>query len=319
MAANKSSAVADQEPIDILFAVHDKFDLLDLAGPLSVFAAAAHNFKDAENTKAFEITIVGPEPKVISDQGVVIGSQISYKEAHDRLEDFDLLVVIGGNSQEILDKELEPLSLITDFSELQKRDPARERTVLSVCTGALFLGKQGILSGLSATTHSDYMTKFENVCSDAATHNLQERTDVIEDARYVVNNLRFDLGEDENPYVRRKSESGRRPSNARYDDPSKPPTDATPTYPYLYPTLPYPTYKGSMSWKDSNSRRESIARRAAMRLGGLRVVTSGGNSAGIDAALYLVSAMVDDACAAEVVKILEWTWVKGIVVDGLDV
>ena len=74
-----------------------------------------------------------------------------------------------------------------------------------------------------------------------------------------------------------------------------------------------------MSWKGSNSRRESIVRRAAMRLGGLRVITAGGNSAGVDAALYLVSALVDDDCAAEVTRIMQWTWNKGIVVDGLDV
>lgn len=74
-----------------------------------------------------------------------------------------------------------------------------------------------------------------------------------------------------------------------------------------------------MSWKGSNTRRESITRRAAMRLGGLRVVTSGGVSSGIDAALYLVSALVDDACAAEVARVLQWTWNKGVVVDGLDV
>ncbi|KAF5008917.1 hypothetical protein FDECE_4829 [Fusarium decemcellulare] len=293
MSAHKTSAVADQEPIDVLFAIHEKFDLLDFAGALEVFNTASHDFNDPENNKAFEITVVGPEPKVISDQGVIVGSQISYKEAHDRLEDFDLLVVVGGNSKEVVAKELEPLSLITDFSELQKRDPARERTILSVCTGALFLGKQGILSGLSATTHPDYLTTFENICSDAATQNLQERTDVIEDTRYVVNNLRFDLGdEDENPYIRRKSDSGRRPSTAR---------------------------KGSMSFKGSNTRRESITRRAAMRLGGLRVVTAGGVSSGIDAALYLVSALVDDACALEVARILQWTWNKGTVVDGLDV
>lgn len=46
MAANKSSAVADQEPIDVLFALHPKFDLLDFAGPLEVITQAAHNFKD---------------------------------------------------------------------------------------------------------------------------------------------------------------------------------------------------------------------------------------------------------------------------------
>lgn len=56
-----------------------------------------------------------------------------------------------------------------------------------------------------------------------------------------------------------------------------------------------------------------------MRLGGLRVITSGGVSAGIDAALYLVSALVDDECATEVARLIQWTWNKGVVVDGLDV
>jgi transcriptional regulator GlxA family with amidase domain len=215
MAANKTSAVAD-EPIDVLFALHPKFDLLDFAGPAEVFTTALHDFKDSAS-KAFEITLAAAEPKVLSEQGVIIGSQISFKEAHDRLEEYDVLVILGGNSAEILEKEQEPSSLIVDFSELQKKDPARERTILSICTGALFLAKEGILSGLSATTHPDFMTTFENLCSEAATRNLQERTDVVEDARYVVNNLRFDLGdEDENPYIRRKSDSGRRPSNARY-------------------------------------------------------------------------------------------------------
>lgn len=153
---------------------------------------------------------------MLSEQGVVIGSQISFKEAHERLEEYDILVILGGNSAQVLEKEAQPCALITDFSELQKKDPARERSILSVCTGSLFLAKEGILSGLSATTHPDYLTTFENLCSEAATLNLQERTDVVDDARYVVNNLRFDLGdEDENPYIRRKSDSGRRPSNAR--------------------------------------------------------------------------------------------------------
>lgn len=167
-------------------------------------------------TKAFEATIASNEPKVLSSQGVVIGSQVSFKEAHERLEEFEVLIVVGGNVQEMVDREAEPCGLINDFAELQKKDPARERTILSICTGSLFLAKEGILSGLSATTHPDHMTKFENICSEAATRNLTERTDVIEDARYVVNNLRFDLGdEDENPYIRRKSDSGRRPSTAR--------------------------------------------------------------------------------------------------------
>lgn len=90
------------------------------------------------------------------------------------------------------------------------------RTLLSVCTGSLFLAQQGILAGLTATTHPDSLVRFENICSQAVLRDLGERTDVVEDTRYVVNNLRFELGdEDENPYVRHEKPDGRRPSNAR--------------------------------------------------------------------------------------------------------
>lgn len=170
------------------------------------------------DTRAFECTIAGAEEKVLSEQGVIINSQITFKEAHERLNDFDVMVIVGGDSENILNRKLEPMDLIGAYSELQKQDSQRERTMLSVCTGSLFLAEKGILSGLSATCHPDFMTKFEFICSHSAVRDGVERTDVIEDSRYVVNNLRFDIGdEDENPYVRRNSDAGtdRRPSNAR--------------------------------------------------------------------------------------------------------
>lgn len=74
-----------------------------------------------------------------------------------------------------------------------------------------------------------------------------------------------------------------------------------------------------MSLKSSNSRRESITRRAASRLGGLRVITAGGVTSGVDAALYLVSVMVSEESANEVARMICWSWTKGTVVDGLDV
>ncbi|KAJ3561395.1 hypothetical protein NPX13_g8966 [Xylaria arbuscula] len=288
--ADKATPTA---PIEVLFALQDKFNLTDFAAPLEVLHTALHD-KNDESTRAFECTIASAEPKVMSEQGVIVGGQITFKEAHDRLSDFDVLVIVGGDSDGVLKGKTEPLPIISAFAELQKNDSSRERTLMSICTGSLFLAEQGILSGLSATTHPDYMTKFENLCSHSAVRDAQERTDVIEDARYVVNNLRFDLGdEDENPYIRRKSDgTDRRPSNAR---------------------------KGSISFTSSNARRESIARRAAMRLGGLRVITSGGVTAGLDAALYLVSILVDDDTANEVARVMQHEWIKGIVVDGLDV
>lgn len=49
MSAQKTSAIADQEPVDVLFAIHEKFDLLDFAGALEVFTTASHDFKDPDS------------------------------------------------------------------------------------------------------------------------------------------------------------------------------------------------------------------------------------------------------------------------------
>lgn len=227
----------------------------------------------------------------LSAQGASFRAHMTYKEAHTRLDEFDVLVIAGGGTDAILKSKAEPLGLIKAFSDLQKKHPEKERTVLSICTGSMFLAEQGILSGLSATTHPDYYAKFEKLCSEVAQRDLAERCDVVEE-RYVVNNLRFDLGEpDENPYIRRKSDA------------------KSPTF----------RRKGSNAWRESNMRRESNARRAALRLGGLRVITSGAVTCGIDASLYLVSIMVSEEAANEAARSIQYEWKKGIVVDGIDI
>ncbi|KAK4984968.1 hypothetical protein LTR66_008320 [Elasticomyces elasticus] len=286
------SAIAEEtEPIKVLFTLHPGMDALDFVGPLEVMSWAQHDPKNAE-TKAFKCTFASAEEHTTAAQGCSFRAHMDFKEAHKRLAEFDVVVIPGGSTDDVLKSKAEPLGIIKAFSELQKKNPSRERTLLSICTGSLFLAQQGILAGLSATTHPDFYTKLENICKSAAQRDLAERTDVMEE-RYVVNNLRFDLGEneDENPYIRRRSD-GRRPSNAR---------------------------KGSNAWKEANTRRESINKRASMRLGGLRVITSGGVTSGIDAALYLVGAMVSDDAANEVARVLQHTWNKGVIVDGLDV
>jgi transcriptional regulator GlxA family with amidase domain len=255
--------------------------------------SAVDTFADCQfpDTQAFEPTFVAIEEHTVSKQGASFRAHIQYKEAYARLEEFDVLVIPGGNTEKILKNKSEPLGIIQAFSDIQKKHPEKERTVLSICTGSMFLAQQGILSGLSATTHPDFYTKFEKLCSEVAQRDLAERCDVMEE-RYVVNNLRFDLGEpEENPYIRRKSDA-------------------------KSPTI---KRKGSNAWKESNTRRESNARRAALRLGGLRVITSGGITCGLDASLYLVSIMVNEEAAEEAARYMQYEWKKGIVVDGIDV
>jgi len=284
------SSTETPEVIKVLFALHAGMDAMDFIGPLEVLNLAQHDINDPAS-KAFKCTFVSATEHTESAQGASFRAHLNYKEAYAQLPQYDILIIPGGGSDQILKTKSEPLGIIKAFSDLQKKDPTKERTLLSICTGSLFLAQQGILHGLSATTHPDYFARFETINGQAAQRDLAERCDVVEE-RYVVNNLRFDLGDpEENPYVRRKSDA-RRPSNAR---------------------------KGSISWKESNTRRESNARRASLRLGGLRVITSGGITCGLDASLYMVSIMVNEDAANEIARVMQYEWKKGIVVDGIDI
>lgn len=285
---------ADAEPIRVLFTLHHNMNALDFVGPLEVLASALNDVKD-EDDKAFDCEFVGPGENVMASSGTSFRSHMTYKDAYKQLKDFDVLVVAGGGHDEILKENAEPLSLIRAFADLQEHNSSKERTILSVDTGSLFLANQGILQGLSATTRPEHYIKLEILAQESAQKDLDTRTEVMEGERYVVNQGRFDLGElEDNPYVFKKpgAATGRKGSNVR---------------------------KGSEARKMSNARRESIIRRSSMRLGGMRVVTAAGSTCGIDASLYLVSALVSYESAAAVSEKMQYEWRKGVVVDSIDV
>ena len=256
-------------------------------------------------SKAFETTIAAPSPAVTSSSGLTVKADIDYKTAHEDLHYYDVLILPGGAGVHALlsssegEKLAEPMPLLQAYAALQKKDSSKERTLLSIGTGSLLFAHAGLLQGLAATTHPDHYTRLENTCKDAARRGDLEQTDVMEE-NYVVCNARFDLGEeiDENPFVLKRPP----PSRARKGPPS-----------------PSIGRKGSNAWKESVKRRESVVRRAQMKLGGLRVITSGGVTSGLDASLYLVAAMVSFEAAEEVGRVLQYSWTKGVTVEGIDV
>ncbi|KAL5435740.1 hypothetical protein PMIN07_007356 [Paraphaeosphaeria minitans] len=299
------SAIADNndgpvETVQVLFALYPGYNTLDVAGPLEVLSRSLHNSKD-KSSKAFKVQFAGSAAAMTSVQGLTIKADMDYEDANDELEDFDVIIVPGGEGVfDVLKNKSEPLGLLSKYVELQEKTPAKERTILAVDIGTLLLAQQGMLEGLAATTHPDYYTRLEQACQEASSRDLSMRTDVMEE-RYVVNNARFDLGEnpDDNPYIIRKvrggdgddAQSGRRKSIAR---------------------------KGSNAWQESR-RRESIARRAKLPLGGMRIITTGGVTAGLDASLYLVGSLVSHDSALEVARVMQYSWVKGVTVDAIDV
>ena len=270
----------------------------------------------SSETKAFRVLFAAAEEHTVTAQGASFRAHMTFEEAMKRLSEIDVLVIPGGGTDAVLKAKSQPIALIKQFAEIQKRNPNRERTLMSVCTGSMFLAEAGILAGLSATTHPDYITKLEILCSNVALRDMAERCDVV-DQRYVVNNLRFDLGEneDENPYImtRKEYKDHKRRKSSLVGPPSPIEERANGA------RRPSTARKGSMSWKQSNNRRESVMKRMNLRLGGLRVLTTGGVTSGIDGALYMVGALVSDDSAEEVARVMCHKWVKGMVVDGTDV
>jgi len=280
--------------VKVLFALHPGFDTVDYTGPLEIFKFARGD--NDKNTKAFQVFTAGEgkDGLITSSQSVSIKVDMDYEDAHEDLEDFDMLIITGGSTDPITnaEKDAQPIPLIKAWAALQEKDPSKERTLFSVCTGSLFLAKAGVLQALAATTHPKYYTKLENLCQAASQADTGVGTDVQEE-RYVVNNARFDLGENaaENPFVFTKKPERTFHPKAR---------------------------RGSEAFKMAR-RRESFIKRANMPYGGLRVITSGGVTAGMDAALYLVAAMVSIEEAEYVADMMQFKWQKGVCIEAIDV
>lgn len=247
---NGSSTLEDSNaPLRVLIVLHPKMDSLDLAGPLEIFNYA-HNPSSESISKAsypsnplFTTTLAAEQPVTYTAQKLGVQRDITFTEAHLRLEEWDIIVVPGGNVPAIIDTEGdEPMNLLSAYASLAENEkchscghgPARLRTVFSVCTGAIFLAAAGLLEQRTATTHWGSIELLKS-------GKYGEVGKVVSE-RFVVN---------------------------------------------------------------QRKKREGM---------GLAVITSGGISAGMDAALWLVSVVGDEGTRENVEKMLEY---KGRAEEGL--
>jgi transcriptional regulator GlxA family with amidase domain len=143
---NNGSAVSRQTR-RIVFVGAPGTEMLDLVGPLQVFARASEMFarQNPGTTPLYSVEVISASThrSLLTNCGVRITAHKTYREVRGKV---DTLLVAGGSAIE--NDEVNP----TVVRWLRKIS-GRSRRIGSVCTGAMLLARAGLLDGRRATTH----------------------------------------------------------------------------------------------------------------------------------------------------------------------
>jgi transcriptional regulator GlxA family with amidase domain len=132
------------DPRRVGILVFPEVEVLDFCGPFEVFSVTRLDEDRRRQDKSpYEVLIIAENPGVVVATG---GLKVVADHGQDDCPPLDVLVVPGGWGTR---REMNNDRLIDWL-----RERARSVTMLtSVCTGALLLGKAGLLDGKRATTH----------------------------------------------------------------------------------------------------------------------------------------------------------------------
>jgi transcriptional regulator GlxA family with amidase domain len=143
--------------------IFDEVEVLDFAGPFEVFNVTGKR----TNLDAFNTFTISETERPVKARGALEVKAHFHIGNHPKL---DILLVPGGYGTRALLGNENVLGWIKQQAETVEH-------LLSVCTGALVLGKAGLLDGLQAVTHHGAVALLKEVAPTAT----------VLDERYVDN------------------------------------------------------------------------------------------------------------------------------------
>lgn len=150
------------KPRNVAILMFDEVEVLDFAGPFEVFAVTGRN----DQVKPFNVyTVAERAGSVRARNGLSVNPTYTLADCPAS----DVVVIPGGWGTRGLLENAIVLDWIRDVS-------SRAEIVFSVCTGALLLGKLGLLNGHSSTTHHSQLDTLAM---------LSPATKVVRDRRFV--------------------------------------------------------------------------------------------------------------------------------------
>lgn len=140
--------------IPVAFAISEGVTVIDFAGPWEVFqdVHVSERGKDMDEQMPFQLFTVSEKIEPLTGSG---GLKLVPDYTFETAPQPKVIVVPAQMGSKAL------------HEWLRKASPATDVT-MSVCTGAFQLGKAGLLSGMSATTHHEFLDRFQKAFPDVS-------------------------------------------------------------------------------------------------------------------------------------------------------
>ncbi|MGV6888535.1 GlxA family transcriptional regulator [Rhodophyticola sp. SM2404] len=137
----------------VLFVVFPNVKLLDLAGPMQVFADTT-----LRSTQVYDIVVASFDGGTVSSDAHLPVETVVLSKLRNL--DIDTLIVAGGPGAFAASEN-------ANFRDEVQHLAAQSRRVGSVCTGAFILAKAGLLDGRRVVTHWEYCDLFHDSFDEA--------------------------------------------------------------------------------------------------------------------------------------------------------